>query len=402
MTTYDAVVIGGGVVGASTAYHLVRAGVRTLLVDRRDVGRATDAGAGILSTATHVDDPDPIERFEARATAYYPILIDHLQGTYRRSGYRVRIADRRDRRGRGRASASDHDWRAPLARGQGLRLRRGRAGRGQGAVSAARARSTARSTAGAGRASTGGCWRRAPARCCAARSRGPSCGGRGADRRERRRRRRPRRGRADRLRARRDRGRRWSKSSASGSASRSRWNRSAARSSTSGCPGSIPAPGRSCWPFAATTWCPGTTAGWWSARRARPGPAFPRTTTAAGMIEVLAEALRVAPGLAGAEIREIRVGLRPGEPGRPADPRPRAGDPQSAAGHGPRSDRPAARAVQRRGRGYDRRGAARPTSARSASRASRVLLEGETVFSRRESVGLSEIAARVTHHRAAR
>ena len=51
MTTYDAVVIGGGVVGASTAYHLVRAGVRTLLVDRRDVGRATDAGAGILSTA---------------------------------------------------------------------------------------------------------------------------------------------------------------------------------------------------------------------------------------------------------------------------------------------------------------------------------------------------------------
>ena len=65
-------------VGASTAYHLVRAGVRTLLVDRRDVGRATDAGAGILSTAANVDYPDPIERFDARATAYYPVLVDHL------------------------------------------------------------------------------------------------------------------------------------------------------------------------------------------------------------------------------------------------------------------------------------------------------------------------------------
>ena len=79
VTSYDAIVIGGGVVGASTAYHLVRAGVRTLLVDRRDVGRATDAGAGILSTAANVDDPDPIERFEARATAYYPVLVDHLR-----------------------------------------------------------------------------------------------------------------------------------------------------------------------------------------------------------------------------------------------------------------------------------------------------------------------------------
>jgi D-amino-acid dehydrogenase len=80
MTSYEAIVIGGGVVGASTAYHLVRAGLRTLLVDRRAAGRATDAGAGILSTATNTEDPDPIERFEARATAYYPVLVEHLRG----------------------------------------------------------------------------------------------------------------------------------------------------------------------------------------------------------------------------------------------------------------------------------------------------------------------------------
>jgi D-amino-acid dehydrogenase len=79
MTRYDAVVIGGGVVGASSAYHLVREGVRTLLIDRRDPGRATDAGAGILSTATNTLDPDPIERFEALAAQYYPILVEALR-----------------------------------------------------------------------------------------------------------------------------------------------------------------------------------------------------------------------------------------------------------------------------------------------------------------------------------
>jgi D-amino-acid dehydrogenase len=41
------------------------------------------------------------------------------------------------------------------------------------------------------------------------------------------------------------------------------------------------------------------------------GSGFAPHTTAAGVREVLSEAMRVAPGLAGAEIREIRVGLRP-------------------------------------------------------------------------------------------
>jgi flavin-dependent dehydrogenase len=47
MTVYDAIVIGGGIAGISTAYNLVCQGAKTLLFDRRDVGRATDAGAGL-------------------------------------------------------------------------------------------------------------------------------------------------------------------------------------------------------------------------------------------------------------------------------------------------------------------------------------------------------------------
>ena len=76
--SYDAIVIGGGIVGMSTAYHLVCAGARTLLVDRKDRGRATDAGAGILSPATNTRDPDPWQRLASLAVEYYPGLIENL------------------------------------------------------------------------------------------------------------------------------------------------------------------------------------------------------------------------------------------------------------------------------------------------------------------------------------
>ncbi len=46
MKTY--IVIGAGILGASTAYHLAKAGVRVTLVDRQDLGQATNAAAGII------------------------------------------------------------------------------------------------------------------------------------------------------------------------------------------------------------------------------------------------------------------------------------------------------------------------------------------------------------------
>ena len=54
----DVVVIGGGVVGTALAYELITLGADTVLIDRHDPGRATDAGAGILSPETN-QDPDP-------------------------------------------------------------------------------------------------------------------------------------------------------------------------------------------------------------------------------------------------------------------------------------------------------------------------------------------------------
>ncbi|WP_449540278.1 NAD(P)/FAD-dependent oxidoreductase [Ferdinandcohnia sp. Marseille-Q9671] len=46
MNTY--IVVGAGILGASTAYHLAKAGASVTIVDRQDKGQATDAAAGIV------------------------------------------------------------------------------------------------------------------------------------------------------------------------------------------------------------------------------------------------------------------------------------------------------------------------------------------------------------------
>jgi D-amino-acid dehydrogenase len=72
------VVVGGGIVGTATAYELGRSGARTLLVDRADAGRATAAGAGILSPETAKrDDPGWIELVLA-AGRHYEALLTQL------------------------------------------------------------------------------------------------------------------------------------------------------------------------------------------------------------------------------------------------------------------------------------------------------------------------------------
>jgi D-amino-acid dehydrogenase len=74
----DVVVVGGGLVGSALAYELVSAGADTVLVDRHDPGRATDAGAGILSPETN-RDPDPVfAEFGMTAARHYEGLTARL------------------------------------------------------------------------------------------------------------------------------------------------------------------------------------------------------------------------------------------------------------------------------------------------------------------------------------
>jgi D-amino-acid dehydrogenase len=74
----DVAVIGGGIVGSSVAYHAARAGLRVTLVDRADEGYATAAGAGIIATGVGSPQDSAYNTLAAQAAAFYPRLIAGL------------------------------------------------------------------------------------------------------------------------------------------------------------------------------------------------------------------------------------------------------------------------------------------------------------------------------------
>ncbi len=75
----DLVIVGGGVAGSAAAWQATRRGASVVLLDARDAGRATDAGAGIVSPETDLRDETPNHLLSAAARRHYPELITALE-----------------------------------------------------------------------------------------------------------------------------------------------------------------------------------------------------------------------------------------------------------------------------------------------------------------------------------
>jgi D-amino-acid dehydrogenase len=71
------VVVGAGIVGASTAFHLAELGVDVVVGDRVHPGKATMAGAGIVCPwSTAATDPDFVDLYVSGATATGEIVTE--------------------------------------------------------------------------------------------------------------------------------------------------------------------------------------------------------------------------------------------------------------------------------------------------------------------------------------
>ncbi|MEB1807241.1 MAG: FAD-binding oxidoreductase [Bacillaceae bacterium] len=77
MKTY--IVVGAGILGASTAYHLAKTGAKVTLVDRKDNGQATDAAAGIVCPWLTQRRNKAWYQLVKNGARFYPRLIWELE-----------------------------------------------------------------------------------------------------------------------------------------------------------------------------------------------------------------------------------------------------------------------------------------------------------------------------------
>ncbi|WP_018665371.1 NAD(P)/FAD-dependent oxidoreductase [Heyndrickxia acidiproducens] len=77
MSSY--IIVGGGVLGASAAYHLAKTGAEVTLVDRQDPGQATGAAAGIICPWLSQRRNKAWYRLAKSGAKYYTSLIRQLE-----------------------------------------------------------------------------------------------------------------------------------------------------------------------------------------------------------------------------------------------------------------------------------------------------------------------------------
>lgn len=79
-TTYDTVIIGGGVIGCSIAYQLAKRGLRPLVIEKQTLGsQATQAGAGMLGAQVEMPAPDAMYHLGVASRSLYKELQSELK-----------------------------------------------------------------------------------------------------------------------------------------------------------------------------------------------------------------------------------------------------------------------------------------------------------------------------------
>lgn len=93
MGVYDAVIVGGGIIGASVALEIGRPGRRVVILDRQEPGRESSwAAAGMLSPAPDSPASTPLVPLAQASLAMYPAYVAQIEETsggttgYRRDG----------------------------------------------------------------------------------------------------------------------------------------------------------------------------------------------------------------------------------------------------------------------------------------------------------------------------
>ncbi|MDN4079423.1 FAD-dependent oxidoreductase [Paenibacillus polymyxa] len=73
------IVIGAGILGASTAYQLAKMGANVILIDRKDKGQATDAAAGIICPWLSQRRNQAWYQLAKAGARFYPGLVEELK-----------------------------------------------------------------------------------------------------------------------------------------------------------------------------------------------------------------------------------------------------------------------------------------------------------------------------------
>lgn len=73
------IVVGSGILGASTAYQLAKRGAEVIIIDRKDIGQATDAAAGIICPWLSQRRNQDWYRLAKAGARFYPGIIAELE-----------------------------------------------------------------------------------------------------------------------------------------------------------------------------------------------------------------------------------------------------------------------------------------------------------------------------------